>query len=480
MEFNKLIMGYEMNLHIKLLSIILFLFTSESVIAKTETTTTIKEPQKMTVDLQHIRTWNKFTDSLYKIHQQQLKQFDIQSTSVTGGYPTNKNYYIETRYFDKKSKRLLSTIQWEKENKNNIHTIEIYKYNNQGQVIRDYLSAYLPKYRNAPIQTLINIHYYNDKLHSYRQFDASGYLIYEQCEGQFFNEKILLSIDEDEFNDDIIDSEEYLACFNKASSNIGKYLNPLEEYPELIIKTKTVTSENLTQFDELQKKINLYSNNIKKNKETAINYLRRGDAYFKKHDFFNSVNDYDNAIKLGNLDRAYFGRGMAKGRMGQIEDAISDLSIYIKRNPNDSIGYTKRGVRYLWLGDHNKAELDLKKAIQLNPKNAEAHDDLGVIYASRGDHVTAKSHFTSTITLDKSYQKGYHNLAMVHFIKGENQHALQRIDQAIALSPNSRNSLLLKSEILTSLGRDNEASVVSEKADFLPDGNWSERLSIKK
>ncbi len=448
--------------------------------AKQQSSEAPKESQKMTIDLQHIKTWNKFTDSLYKIHQQQLKQYNIKSTSITGGYPDNKDYYIETRYFNKKNNQLLSVIQWEKENKNNIHSIEIYKYDDNDRVIRDYLSAYLPKYRNAPIQTLINIHYYNDQLHSFRQYDASGYLIYEQCKGKFFNEKILLSIDEDEFNSDIIDSEEYLACFNNTSSTVGKYINPLEEHPELIIKKTSNQSLNLTQFNELQKNVTNYSNNIKNNKNTALNYLLRGDAYFKQHDFFNAVNDYNNAIQLGDLDKAYFGRGMAKGRMGEILDAVSDLSIYIQRNPDDSVGYTKRGVRYLWLGDHKKAEQDLKKAIQLNPKNAEAHDDLGVIFASRGDHKTAKAHFTSTIMLDSSYQKGYHNLAMVHFIKGENQHALQRIDQAIALSPNSRNSLLLKSEILSSLGRDNEAQAISEKAEFLPDGNWSERLPVKK
>jgi len=438
------------------------------------------EPNKMTVDLQHIKTWNKFTDSLYLIHQDQIKNKDINIISKQGGYPTNKNYYIESRYINKKNNQLLSIIQWEANNKNNIHTIEVFKYDNNGRVIRDYLSAYLPVFRNAPIQTLINIHHYNDELHSFRQYDASGYLIYEQCEGNFFNEKILLSIDEDEFDSEIVQSEEYLACFNELPTAVGKFSNPLHEVPALLNKTTSVNSKNLTEFDDLQNKIKQYSNNINKKINTADNYLLRGDAYLKTQDFFKAVSDYDNAIKISNMDEAYFGRGMAKGRMGQIEDAISDLSIYIGRNPNDSVGYTKRGVRYLWLGNHKKAKWDLEKAINLNPENAEAHDDLGVIYASRGEHETAKAHFTATITLDSNYQKGYHNLAMVHFITGENQHALQRINQAIELSPDSRNSLLLKSEILSSLGRNNEATALSEKAEFLPDGNWSERLSIKK
>ncbi|MFV1983279.1 MAG: tetratricopeptide repeat protein [Thiohalomonadales bacterium] len=467
-----------MNRHIISLCITsLFFIPVVSQATQSSTESSIK-PKKMTIDLHHIKTWNKFTDSLYQIHQQQLKKYKVRTTSVIGGYPSNKDYYTETRYFDKKTNKLLSVIQWEKENKNNIHTIEVYKYDNKGRVIRDYLSAYLPVYRNAPIQTLINIHSYNDKLHSFRQYDASGYLIYEQCEGTFFNDKILLSIDEDEFNSDVIKSEEYLACFNHLPTFVGKYINPLVEEPELIRKNISTTKQHLTQFNDIQNNIKLYSKNIVNDNNTAQNFLLRGDSYLKLNEFFIAVNDYDKAIKLANLDKAYFGRGMAKGRMGQLEDAISDLSIYIQRNPLDTVGYTKRGVRYLWLGNHEKAEQDLTKAIQLEPRNAEAHDDLGVIYASRGDHKTAKAHFISTITLDNSYQKGYHNLAMVHFITGENHHALERINQAITLSPNSRNSLLLKGEILTSLGRDNEATAVNEKAEFLPDGNWSERLSI--
>jgi len=436
-----------------------------------------KTSNKMQVDIQHIKSWNKFTDYLYQIHQQQLKEHKVYSTSVIGGYPTNKDYYVEKRYYDKESNKLLSIIQWEKDNK--IHTIEIYKYDNQGRVTRDYLSAYLPTFRNAPIQTLINIHSYNDELHSYRQFDASGYLIYEQCEGNLFNQKILLSIDEDEFNSDIIESEEYLACFNQSKSTVGKFINPLVESPELMMKSDFSNSKNLNVYENLREKIKQYTLNINNNSNTANNYLLRGNVFFKIQKFSEAIDDYDQAIKLANLDKAYFGRGMAKGRFGLIESAIEDLTVYINRNPLDSVGYTKRGVRHLWLGNLKNAEKDLIKAINLDSKNAEAHDDLGVIYANRGDHKTAKTHFTLTIKIDRSYQKAYHNLAMVNFITGEHQDALQKIDLAIELSPNSKNSLLLKSEILLSMGRENEASEIKNIAEFLPEGNWSERLSIK-
>ena len=119
------------------------------------------------------------------------------------------------------------------------------------------------------------------------------------------------------------------------------------------------------------------------------------------------------------------------------------------------------------------------KAIALDPRNAEAHDDLGVIHARRGDHAQAIRHFSTTIKLDPSYQKAYHNLAMVYYLAGQDARALVVVDESLRLRPEDRNSLLLKGEILETLGRHPEARTVREEAEFLPDGNWSEQAPVQ-
>ena len=73
-------------------------------------------------------------------------------------------------------------------------------HDKNGKLKRDYLAAFLPGQRNAPIQTLINFHYQNDELKSFRQFDGSGYKIYEYCEGKFFGEPLTISLDDNDFN----------------------------------------------------------------------------------------------------------------------------------------------------------------------------------------------------------------------------------------------------------------------------------------
>jgi tetratricopeptide (TPR) repeat protein len=212
----------------------------------------------------------------------------------------------------------------------------------------------------------------------------------------------------------------------------------------------------------------------------AALYVQRGEAHFKSAEFERAVADFNAALRLDDrLDDAYFGRGMARGRNGELDDAIADLSVYIQRNPDSSVAHTKRGVRYLWRGDAQAAERDFLKALALDPKNAEAHDDLGVIYAQRGEYDKATKHFSTCIKLDPSYHKAYHNYALVCYITGPAEQGLVLVDQALALLPTAKDSMLLKAELLERLGRVREANALREDAEFLPDGNWSERSAIQ-
>ncbi|MGD8926876.1 MAG: tetratricopeptide repeat protein, partial [Thioalkalispiraceae bacterium] len=230
--------------------------------------------------------------------------------------------------------------------------------------------------------------------------------------------------------------------------------------------------------EKAQRLVDLYSRRLEKNPTDVESLVKRGNLYFMLREFDQAVENYDRALDLDSqTDAAYFGRGMALGRQGFIKKGIKDLSVYIKRHPSSSLAYTKRGVRYLWINEQVKAQQDFNKAIELNPKNAEAHDDLGVIYAKQ-QYGEAILHFSTTIRLDPSYQKGYHNLAMAYYLVERDNLALDAVDRALSLNPQDRSSMILKAEILTVLGRAQEAQALRDEADFLPEGNWSESISI--
>ncbi|MGD8925210.1 MAG: tetratricopeptide repeat protein [Thioalkalispiraceae bacterium] len=433
----------------------------------------------MKKDLEHIQRWNGFADAVYQLHESQISKTSYTTETRKGGYPMNPDYFIETKYFDIQSGQLISRVSRESKNPEKIHVVEVFIRDKQGRVIRDYLAAYLPVYRNAPIQTLINFHSYQEKLHAFRQFDASGARIYEQCKGTLDGEDVFLSLEEHEFEpgEAILSTREYKRCFANIPKVVGRYQQPLNEINEAEIVPK---ESSLASQEERDMFIEIYSDMLENDPTNTDVLMKRARLYFEVHQFDLAVSDYTDVIRLDDrIHEAYFGRGMAHGRNGDIRKGIEDLSEYLRRIPDSSLAYTKRGVRYLWIGDEENAKKDLIQAIKLDPRNAEAHDDLGVIYARQGQHATALQHFEKTITIDPTYMKGHHNKAMVLYITGKNERALESVERALQLKADARGTLMLKAEILQALGQHKEAQRIRDKAEFLPAGNWSEQLSIQ-
>lgn len=191
--------------------------------------TPVYSTQAMKEDNQHIRSWNKFANDILSLHKKLVAAKNIQVNTRQGGYANHKDFYNEFRYEHKQ--RLISKLQWEKENPNQLHTIEVYIHDKKGRVIRDYMAAYLPLYHNAPTQTLISFHHYNAELHAFRSFDASGDLIVERCSGKNTEgRKVIILLDEDELindPDEVMLTLDYQQCFKGLKQTIlGKYIIP--------------------------------------------------------------------------------------------------------------------------------------------------------------------------------------------------------------------------------------------------------------
>lgn len=181
------------------------------------------------VNEQQVKAWNRFSATLLNLHKQQISGREIRTNEESGKYggEAAKGYsYKDTEYYDAKSGRLLSRVRWDGDKPDVYHTIEVYVYDGAGKLMRDFVSIYLPWARNAPISTFINLHRHTDGLHAFRQFDASGNRLYEQCKGVFSGKTVEISL---EFED--IDAREtatpvYKACFGKLPETAGAFLNP--------------------------------------------------------------------------------------------------------------------------------------------------------------------------------------------------------------------------------------------------------------
>lgn len=194
------------------------------------------ESEVMTEDRGHVYRWNKFADDLYLLHKKQIADRKVRKEVTKGGYSGRPAHYEETRYFDANSGKLLSIVQREIEKPDNIHSISVYRYDEQGRVTVDYSATYLPDYRNAPTQTLIFLHRYKEGVHAFRSFDASDYLLYERCEGRFEGEDVFIGLDIDEIeeamaeryqdNSGLMTEPVYLYCFEDMPDSAGSVMPP--------------------------------------------------------------------------------------------------------------------------------------------------------------------------------------------------------------------------------------------------------------
>ena len=204
----------------KIISIILIIPFASGVVFATE---------PMKGDNVHARVWNKFASDCLALHKKLTDGKNHQVKKSVGGYANVKNFYTEYSYRDKG--KLVSQVQWEKDDPKTLHTIEVFVHDKKGRVVRDFMAAYLPFYRNAPTQTLISFHHYTGNLHSFRSFDATGDIVLERCMGKNAKgQRVNMLLDEDDlYNDpdELIGSKEYNNCFaGLKQEKLGKFIVP--------------------------------------------------------------------------------------------------------------------------------------------------------------------------------------------------------------------------------------------------------------
>jgi hypothetical protein len=184
---------------------------------------------EMTENQSQVNKWNRFADAIYILHKKNIEGREIRETEEIGSWGgefAKRFTFRDVSYHDVKSGRLLSRIRRDAEKPDNIQIIEVYVHDQSGRVTRDYAALYLPWGRNAPVRTYINLHQYREGLHGFRQFDASGERLYEQCRGKLSGHEVDISLEDYQIDSKVTSSEAYKSCFEDVPKTADDYLVP--------------------------------------------------------------------------------------------------------------------------------------------------------------------------------------------------------------------------------------------------------------
>ena len=162
-------------------------------------------------------------------------------------------------------------------------------------------------------------------------------------------------------------------------------------------------------------------------KETRDNlaaaHYARGTVLYNRADYKAALADFDRAIALKkDHDNAYYNRALALRMLDQPDRAISDLTVYIGRNPNEHQTYIERGSLYLDKRDFSRAQADYERALKLSPQSDAALVGLGKLLLELKEEKNALARFDEAIRINPS--------ASNHLARGDANATMKRLDEA--------------------------------------------------
>ncbi len=167
--------------------------------------------------------------------------------------------------------------------------------------------------------------------------------------------------------------------------------------------------------------------------------IRPDEFYIKKFDI--SHREIEQGIHLKNMDydevlsHFYTIRGIAKDRLGRLEEAIKNYDRAIELDSNVAQVYYNRGNAKRKLGRYEEAIKDYDKAIALNPNFAKAYSNRGTLKLKLGRHEEAIKNYDRAIELDSNVAQVYYNRGTLKLKLGRHEEAIKDFDKAIELDP---------------------------------------------
>jgi tetratricopeptide (TPR) repeat protein len=226
--------------------------------------------------------------------------------------------------------------------------------------------------------------------------------------------------------------------------SISYFHDAVKQLHQLLNKTITVTRSPISLNDATSvRSIRDFVDNL----PTPLPQQVAAEEYFERA-FFRSeaglegdIQYYRKAIELSpKFEEAYYQRGMAYYRQGDLQKAIADFSEVIELNPQNAQAYSDRGAMFSQMNKIDRAIRDYDAAIRINPGFSNAYTNRGRAYVEKENIEAAMSDYNKAIELNPDDQMAYSNRATLFYEQGKFEAAIADFTQAIRLDPEDAES----------------------------------------
>ena len=132
---------------------------------------------------------------------------------------------------------------------------------------------------------------------------------------------------------------------------------------------------------------------------------------------------------------AHSARGVTYGRLGQMDNAIVDLTTALDNEKSDPNLYVARARALFNKRDYDNAMLDLAEAIKLNPKDSVPFNLMGKNHFMLANYDIALKFFGDAIRLDPNHYNAFVNRATTYYRTNKLPEAMKDVNAAYLMLP---------------------------------------------
>ena len=195
---------------------------------------------------------------------------------------------------------------------------------------------------------------------------------------------------------------------------------------------------------------------LKINPALVSGFVTRGQLWLSKHENDRAIHDFSAAQRLNPKNpEPYFLRALARGNDDR-DQAVADCSEAIRLGLEDVADYGAKGyeLRAILLYNQRKladAILDLDIVLKADPDNTEMLFHRGNAWRRIGNHNKAIADFTQLVMLDPMYPDVYYWRAHAWEAKGDLIHALEDAEAAVQIDPSDPPALRYRDKLKSRL-----------------------------